>query len=104
MTFLNEYIDRPAITMAATNRMSRDMDRDMNDARRFTEEDTNDPSAGRSATGHYSEQGHKLEEIKSMAKHSGRSVAIFFSGLFQTIIAIGTLGTSTRLSSARIEC
>ncbi|KAJ9659139.1 hypothetical protein H2198_003281 [Neophaeococcomyces mojaviensis] len=49
-------------------------------------------------TGHLSEHGHSLEKIKPMAKHSGQSVVTFFNGLFQTIIAIATLGTSVTFS------
>lgn len=45
-----------------------------------------------------SEGGHELHKIKPMAKHSGRSVTTFFNGLFQTIIAISTLGTSVTFS------
>lgn len=33
-----------------------------------------------------------------MAKHSGKSVVTFFTGLFQTMIAISTLGTSVTFS------
>lgn len=52
----------------------------------------------KSATGHLSEHGHHLQEIRPMAKHSGRSVVTFFTGLFQTMIAISTLGTSVTFS------
>lgn len=52
----------------------------------------------KSGTGHLSEHGHRLEEIKPMAKHSGKSVVTFFTGLFQTMIAISTLGTSVTFS------
>lgn len=45
-----------------------------------------------------SEGGHDLYKIKPMVKHSGRSVVTFFNGLFQTIIAISTLGTSVTFS------
>lgn len=45
-----------------------------------------------------SEGGHELHKIKPMAKHSGKSVVVFFNGLFQTIIAISTLGTSITFS------
>jgi hypothetical protein len=53
----------------------------------------------RSATGMASEHGHSygidaLHRIAPMAVHSGSSVAQFFNGLFQTILAIGTLGAS----------
>lgn len=52
----------------------------------------------KSGTGHLSEHGHHLQEIKPMAKHSGKSVVTFFNGLFQTMIAISTLGTSVTFS------
>jgi hypothetical protein len=53
----------------------------------------------RTATGIHSEHGHSygidaLHRIAPMAVHSGSSVATFFNGLFQTILAIGTLGAS----------
>jgi hypothetical protein len=48
----------------------------------------------KTATGINSEHGHTLSQIEPMAKHSGSSVAIFFNGLFQTILAISTLGAS----------
>jgi hypothetical protein len=48
----------------------------------------------RSGTGFHSEHGHSLSRISPMAIHSGASVATFFTGLFQTILAIGTLGAS----------
>lgn len=43
---------------------------------------------------HVSTHGHDLIEIEPMAKHSGASVTTFFNGLFQTILAISTLGAS----------
>lgn len=52
----------------------------------------------KSATGKLSEHGHHLQEIRPMAKHSGSSVVTFFTGLFQTMIAISTLGTSVTFS------
>ena len=48
----------------------------------------------RTQTGIASEHGHSLSRIAPMAVHSGASVATFFNGLFQTILAIGTLGAS----------
>ena len=48
----------------------------------------------RSATGLRSEHGHHIGSIAPMAKHSGSSVAIFFNGLFSTILGISTLGAS----------
>ena len=41
-----------------------------------------------------STHGHNLLEVESMAKHAGTSVTTFFAGLFQTILAISTLGAS----------
>lgn len=52
----------------------------------------------RTGTGHLSEHGHHLDEIRPMAKHSGKSVVTFFTGLFQTMIAISTLGASVTFS------
>lgn len=52
----------------------------------------------KSSTGIVSEKGHELRQIKPMTKHSGASVVAFFTGLFQTIIAISTLGTSVTFS------
>jgi len=52
----------------------------------------------KSSTGIDSEGGHELYKIKPMAKHSGSSVVTFFNGLFSTIIAISTLGTSVTFS------
>ena len=43
---------------------------------------------------HASTHGHNLTEIEPMSKHSGASVTTFFNGLFQTILAISTLGAS----------
>ena len=43
---------------------------------------------------HTSTHGHQFREIEPMAKHSGASVTTFFNGLFQTILAISTLGAS----------
>lgn len=54
--------------------------------------------AVKSETGNMSEGGHELQKIKPMSKHSGKSVVTFFNGLFQTIIAISTLGTSVTFS------
>ena len=53
----------------------------------------------RTGTGMQSEHGHSygidaLHRIAPMAVHSGSSVATFFNGVFQTILAIGTLGAS----------
>lgn len=53
----------------------------------------------RTVTGLQSEHGHSygidaLHRIAPMAVHSGDSVATFFNGVFQTILAIGTLGAS----------
>lgn len=53
---------------------------------------------GKTATGQLSEHGHHLQRIKPMANHSGQSVVTFFNGLFQTMIAISTLGTSVTFS------
>lgn len=53
---------------------------------------------GKSSTGIVSEKGHELRQIKPMTKHSGAAVATFFNGVFQTIIAISTLGTSVTFS------
>ncbi|KAK6368485.1 hypothetical protein LTR64_006639 [Lithohypha guttulata] len=52
----------------------------------------------KSGTGVVSEHGHELQKIKPMTKHAGKSVTTFFTGLFQTIIAISTLGTSVTFS------
>lgn len=52
----------------------------------------------KTATGIDSEGGHELLKIRPMARHSGRSVATFFTGLYQTVIAISTLGTSVTFS------
>jgi len=52
----------------------------------------------KTSTGLGSEGGHELYKIKPMTKHSGKSVVTFFNGLFQTIIAISTLGTSVTFS------
>lgn len=41
-----------------------------------------------------STHGHSFSEIEPMAKHSGASVTTFFHGVFQTILAISTLGAS----------
>ncbi|KPI37409.1 uncharacterized protein AB675_10317 [Cyphellophora attinorum] len=48
----------------------------------------------RSGTGFRSEHGHHLHSIAPLGAHSGASVVAFFSGLFQTILAISTLGAS----------
>ena len=53
----------------------------------------------RTATGILSEHGHSYgidapQRIAPEAAHSGSSVTTFFNGLFQTILAIGTLGAS----------
>lgn len=53
----------------------------------------------RTGTGIQSEHGHSygidaLQRIAPMAVHSGSSVTTFFNGLFQTVLAIGTLGAS----------
>lgn len=69
------------------------------DTRSDSEESSQEKSkVGKSATGQLSEHGHHLQEIKPMAKHSGKSVVTFFNGLFQTMIAISTLGTSVTFS------
>ena len=52
----------------------------------------------KTATGLDSEGGHELRKIRPMTKHSGQSVVTFFTGLYQTIIAISTLGTSVTFS------
>ena len=52
----------------------------------------------KTSTGFRSEGGHDPLKIKPMTKHSGRSVVTFFNGLFQTLIAISTLGTSITFS------
>ncbi|ETN43011.1 uncharacterized protein HMPREF1541_02169 [Cyphellophora europaea CBS 101466] len=57
------------------------------------------PHHVRTGTNLLSEHGHSygldaLHRIAPMAVHSGASVASFFNGLFQTILAIGTLGAS----------
>ncbi len=57
----------------------------------------NDRSPRHTPTGllsYTSTHGHDLTEIDPMAKHSGASVTSFFNGLFQTILAISTLGAS----------
>jgi hypothetical protein len=41
-----------------------------------------------------STHGHNPLEIEPMTRHSGASVTTFFHGLFQTILAISTLGAS----------
>lgn len=68
----------------------------------ISEEAGKDPITKRhpakTSTGNGSEGGHDLYKIKPMAKHSGQSVVTFFNGLFQTIIAISTLGTSVTFS------
>lgn len=64
-----------------------------------TQESTLEKSkVAKSGTGQLSEHGHHLQEIRPMAKHSGKSVVTFFTGLFQTMIAISTLGTSVTFS------
>lgn len=69
------------------------------DTRSDTESSTREKSkVAKSATGQLSEHGHHLQEIRPMAKHSGKSVVTFFTGLFQTMIAISTLGTSVTFS------
>ncbi|KAK5950710.1 hypothetical protein OHC33_008377 [Knufia fluminis] len=52
----------------------------------------------KTSTGLRSEGGHDIYKIKPMTKHSGSNVVTFFNGLFQTIIAISTLGTSVTFS------
>jgi hypothetical protein len=52
----------------------------------------------KSETGILSEHGHSLDKIEPMSKHSGSSVVTFFNGLFQTILAISTLGASITFS------
>lgn len=77
-----------------------------NDARNIAQSKSSDSDAAstrqdltsKTPTGKLSEHGHSLAKIRPMTKHSGQSVATFFNGLFQTIIAIGTLGTSVTFS------
>lgn len=83
----------PTTSLANTQRNHQD--------RRTSEEEIKGPITKRQTlktnTG-LSEHGHDLLKIQPMAKHSGRSVVTFFNGLFQTIIAISTLGTSVTFS------
>lgn len=83
----------PAASIANTQRRDED--------KRTSEEEIKGPITKKQTlktdTG-LSEGGHDLLKIKPMAKHSGRSVVTFFNGLFQTIIAISTLGTSVTFS------
>ena len=60
--------------------------------------DTTLPPRDKSKTGIQSEHGHSLDKIEPMSKHSGASVVTFFTGLFQTILGIGTLGASVTFS------
>ena len=84
----------PVISRANTfsNRSNRIADEEQEIRGPFTKRQTIKTETG------LSEGGHSLYKIKPMAKHSGRSVVTFFNGLFQTIIAISTLGTSVTYS------
>jgi MFS family permease len=54
--------------------------------------------SAKTPTGLFSEHGHSLTHIRPMAKHSGSSVATFFTGLHTTIIGISSLGASVTFS------
>jgi len=89
-----------AVLGANTQAMSENT---VNSRKSSQEQDTNKSwpvkrSGFKTDTGHISEHGHTLEKISPMSKHSGQSVVTFFNGLFQTIIAIATLGTSVTFS------
>lgn len=58
----------------------------------------NEIQPGKTPTGLFSEHGHSLTQIRPMAKHSGSSVATFFTGLHTTIIGISSLGASVTFS------
>lgn len=68
------------------------------DQQSTTEPCPDEKHMNRTTTGPYSEHGHSLSHIRPMAKHSGSSISAFFNGLFQTIIAVSTLGTSITFS------
>ncbi|KAK5051476.1 hypothetical protein LTR84_003128 [Exophiala bonariae] len=58
----------------------------------------NEIQSAKTPTGLFSEHGHSLTQIRPMAKHSGSSVAAFFTGLHTTIIGISSLGASVTFS------